>query len=84
MLMHADNYIAQQTCHAYDGVKREARVHKSEWLWKKPWLEADNDFCRFPTTGLNDYTSAWKIPGEEISDTVEAYTYEVYIIILLS
>jgi hypothetical protein len=35
---------------------------------KKPWLEVDNDFCGFTTTGLNNLTSACKIPGEGISD----------------
>jgi len=68
VLVHADSYIAQLTCSAYEGVHRQAGVHKSAWLWKKPWLEADNDFCGFTTTGLNNLTSACKIPGEGISD----------------
>jgi hypothetical protein len=65
VLVHADNYTAELTSSAREG------VHKSAWLWKKPWLEADNDFCGFTTTGLNNLTSACKIPGEGILDFEE-------------
>jgi len=69
---HADNYTAQLTRSAHEGVHRKAAVQKSAGFWKKPWLEADNDFCGFTTTRLNNLTSACKIPGDGISDFEEA------------
>jgi hypothetical protein len=65
VLVHADNYTAQMIHSANEG------VHKSAWLWKKPWLEVDNDFCGFTTTGLNNLSSGWKIPQEDISEFEE-------------
>jgi hypothetical protein len=72
VLVHADIYIAQLTRSAHEGVHRQAGVQKSAGLWKKPWLEAENYFCGFTTTALNNLTSACKIPKEGISDFEEA------------
>jgi len=72
VLVHADNYTAQLTCSAHEGVHRQAGVHKSAGLWENPWLAADNDFCVLTTEGLNNLTAASKIPGEGISDFEEA------------
>jgi hypothetical protein len=72
VLVHADNYAAQLTRSAHEGVHRQAGVHKSAGLWKKPWLEADNVFYGFTTTGLNNFSPACKIQGEGIADFEEA------------